>query len=249
MPPVRYPIRPTKEELTTVYHKDKLSVREIAKIQGIPPPTLFQWFKDMGIKLRSRRESGKLVFQNHPERVNRARINAIKRQTGKKQTPEWIAHRMAHKIGSHQSPETIAKRLKTRTERGNLKWTPDQREKLLPGFLKRTKVRPTSLEKIFNSLIIKYDLPYKYVGDGYTWIVGRCPDYLNINGKKEVIEVFSRWWHDPKVNPRTKPQHTEEATIAHYKKYGFKCIVIWEEELKHENKVLDMIGYIKGDME
>ena len=50
-------------------------------------------------------------------------------------------------------------------------------------------------------------------------IGGRSPDFINIDGKKEVIEVFGMYWHS---------DDEEEQRISHYKKYGFDCKVIWE---------------------
>jgi len=53
-------------------------------------------------------------------------------------------------------------------------------------------------------------------------VIGRkIPDYTNINGKKSVIEVFGRYWHS---------EDEVEPLIAHYKKYGYDCLVLWDYE-------------------
>ena len=197
---------PTRAELVSLYEQP-LSVREIALLLNRHPQTVFSWFKAEEIPLRDHLTAMRLDQTKHPEKRLHFMANRPSFPRGK-QTPEALAKVMEGRRRAgrgkgcyHLSPEHIAK-LKGR----HWKWTPEQRERLLPGFLKRTRMRPTSIEKIFNNIIEKHQLPYKYVGDGYTWIAGRCPDYLNINGKKEVVEVFSRWWHDPTVNPRVKPQ-------------------------------------------
>jgi very-short-patch-repair endonuclease len=95
------------------------------------------------------------------------------------------------------------------------------------------KRRPTSIEKMFIGLCAKHGLPYRFVGDGQVWINRANPDFINTNGKKQLVEILGRYWH------------TEEETakrVAHYKRYGFECITIWEEELKNEDAILRKIG-------
>lgn len=99
--------------------------------------------------------------------------------------------------------------------------------------LQAVRQKPTSLEKQFIVLCIKYSLPFRYVGNGEIWIGKLNPDFININGRKEVIEILGNYWH------------TEEETqkrINSYKKYGFNCVAIWEDELKDENLVLAKLG-------
>lgn len=82
---------------------------------------------------------------------------------------------------------------------------------------------------------------WKYVGDGEVWINGKNPDFININGKKKIIELFSVYWH--KERARTNDDELDRKT--HYKKYGFDCLIIWQEELKNEEILVDKIrGYI-----
>ena len=72
---------------------------------------------------------------------------------------------------------------------------------------------------------------YKFVGDGSTVIGGKCPDF--IYGTK-IIEMFGTYWHrgeDPSVK------------IAHFAKYGFKTLVIWEHELKDPDLMDRVIAF------
>lgn len=59
-------------------------------------------------------------------------------------------------------------------------------------------------------------------------IGGRIPDFVNVNGKKKVIELFGTYWH--------RGQHIEDR-IEEYAKFGFGCLVIWENELHNPEKV------------
>ena len=72
-------------------------------------------------------------------------------------------------------------------------------------------------------LEVNYPNEWAYNGDGRLGFVlgGKVPDFVNINGKKAVIEVFGRYWH--KVDE-------VEKKIAHYQQFGFDCIILWEDE-------------------
>lgn len=70
------------------------------------------------------------------------------------------------------------------------------------------------------------------MGDYQICIGGRFPDFININGKKGVLELFGSFYH--------KPEQVE-VVIKHYREYGFSCIIIWEEELKDVESLLKHI--------
>lgn len=73
---------------------------------------------------------------------------------------------------------------------------------------------------------------YKYVGDFQVRIGKRWPDFININGKKEVVEFFGSFWHRP---------GEVQSTLDHYKQCGFSCTIIWEEELEDVKEVVEHI--------
>ena len=113
------------------------------------------------------------------------------------------------------------------------------RDRTVHKVLKGLSMRPTNPEKTLISLFEKNTLPYKYVGNGDFILKGKNPDFLNVNGQKKVIELFGDYWHSDKVK---LPFHrTKEGTIEHYDKYGFDCLVIWENELDDINSVLNKI--------
>lgn len=87
------------------------------------------------------------------------------------------------------------------------------------GYLNRI---PNNIEKSFIELLNTNQLPFKYVGDGEVWFGNRNPDFINTNGKKQVIELFGIYWH---------PVFDVAQRIEHYKQYGFDCLIIWEDEL------------------
>jgi G:T-mismatch repair DNA endonuclease (very short patch repair protein) len=93
---------------------------------------------------------------------------------------------------------------------------------------------PTSLtapEKRFIEICKKYNLPFKYTGDGSFWIgfPPMNPDFIGTN-EKIMIEVLGDYWHT---------QEEFEERRKRYAKYGFKCIGIWEHELsKSEQEIV-----------
>lgn len=104
--------------------------------------------------------------------------------------------------------------------------------------MKSRHIKPNKNEFRLQELLDIY-LPkqWKYVGDGQLIIGGRCPDFININGKKDLIELFGNYWHRGE-NPANK--------INHYKSYGFRCMVIWENELEDEELLAKRLRSFSG---
>lgn len=104
---------------------------------------------------------------------------------------------------------------------------------VLTAILTGSRTRPTKPEKrLRKGLNILFPGEYKYVGDGTTFIGGKCPDFININGQKKIIEMFGNYWHSEEKIGRTKQQE-ENQRIKHFAKYGFKTLIVWENELKN----------------
>lgn len=84
--------------------------------------------------------------------------------------------------------------------------------------------KPNRLE---SSLLewLKEDFPgkWKFVGDSALWLEGRNPDFVD-EEDKAIIELFGEYWHQ-ETDPTNRK--SEEGTIAHYEKLGYKCLVVW----------------------
>ncbi len=153
----------------------------------------------------------------------------------------------------HHSEETKKKLSETRKKlfkegklvswgKNNPTWSkklwenPEYREKTIKAILKGLFKRPTSLEKQFIEIIQKYNLPYKYVGDGSFLIGFKSPDFINTNGEKICIETRPR--EMCQIWNKCSPEEYEEKQISHYSKFGWKCVVLWKEELQDENNLI-----------
>lgn len=103
------------------------------------------------------------------------------------------------------------------------------------------QIKPNKAEIYLQGILDKYyPHTYKYVGDFQVNIGGRFPDFININGKKEVIELFGNYWHNPNEFP---DRPSQGRLINHYKQYGYTCTVIWEEEFKKTKTLLKHIKH------
>lgn len=94
-------------------------------------------------------------------------------------------------------------------------------------------VRPNKTEKFLTKLFQKlYPNQWKYVGDGQFILAGKCPDFVNVNGQKKIIELFGEHVH--------KPEEEQERTIL-FSKYGYQTLVIWFKELNDMGRLVERV--------
>jgi hypothetical protein len=104
--------------------------------------------------------------------------------------------------------------------------------------IKSREIKPNKLELKFEQFLNNlYPGEWKYVGNFEFWLGGKNPDFMNVNGNKQLIELYGDYWHKGE-NPQER--------IDHFKKYGFDTLVIWEKELKDMNKVEEKIIDFSG---
>lgn len=98
---------------------------------------------------------------------------------------------------------------------------------------------PNHMESYLNQLLhFHFGAQWRYTGDG-EGCQGLMPDFSHYN-YKAIIELFGDYWHsDAKV--RTWKE-TELGRVMAYNSLGFRCLVIWEHELKDEQAVIAKIG-------
>jgi galactokinase/mevalonate kinase-like predicted kinase len=93
---------------------------------------------------------------------------------------------------------------------------------------------PSSLEKIVINIIDEIcPNEFAYNGDARVGVIGRkIPDFININGKKKLIEVNGNYWHNKKDHKKR---------VSEFKQLGWETLTIWEDELKNIEKVKSKI--------
>jgi len=117
--------------------------------------------------------------------------------------------------------------------------TEDEKRQHMLKMWKGTAKRPTSLEIKLDD-IIEDVCPGKFV---YNDVIDeacfvqfddrkKIPDFISMNGVKKVIEAFGDYWHN---------EEEVEPLISDYKKAGWECLIIWENELDDVDKVKERI--------
>ncbi len=162
-----------------------------------------------------------------------------KRKIGLANTGKHHSEEAKEKIGILLKGKTNSIETKKRKSKAlkklwqNLKY----KEKQLKSMYASMNLKPNKPERrLRNRLNHLFPGEYKYVGNGKVWIGGKCPDFININGQKKIIEMFGDYWHGRKRTKRTK-YHEEQLRIKHFAKYGFKTLIIWEKELKNIKEI------------
>lgn len=115
----------------------------------------------------------------------------------------------------------------------------------------RAKIaKPTKPELIFQEICKKYDLPFRYVGDGQLWIGKKKklnPDFIECNGNKVIIEVFGNYWHAPLLNRNMREGGTLKYRKRHYTRYHWKSIFFWEIDLLRKDAEQFVLSTLKRE--
>lgn len=124
------------------------------------------------------------------------------------QRPEYRQRQIEAQKRRWEDPEAIARHLAGLNKKPN---KPEQR-----------------LINIFSKCLPRF----QYNGDFSLGVVlgGLIPDFVNVNGRKEVIELLGDYWHSPGVLG-DRWQGSELGKVMIYNSLGYKCLIIWEGEL------------------
>lgn len=218
-----------EEELRDLYWVKKLSTAQIGAKFGVVKETVNYWMKRYGIRCRTNSETSKGrpswnkgLTKETDERLREAGRKGSITNTGRKLSEK-------HKVN-------ISKAMTIRLE------NPEILRQHVLRTMRAAHVRPTKPEQRLIDIINKHELPFKYVGDGKVVIGGRCPDFINCNGGKQIIEVFGEYWHSPLLRRNMRASQGYEATVKAYAEYGFKTLILWETEMSNEPLVLRRIN-------
>ena len=215
----------SKKELYNLYWNNNKSMLEISKIINCGHETIRRRLTKYNIKIKSNREShiGKYIGKNCPNFKD-----------GRCSKPNFCID-CGKKLSRHDAERCRSCATKITNKK---RWQDKNfREKMLNIFIKSRQIKPNKPEKLLKKLFNKI-LPkeYKFVGDGKVFLGNFCPDFININGQKKIIEHYGDYWHNkPDAKIRNKRR------IKTYKKYGYKTLIIWEHELKDLNKVKEKV--------
>lgn len=92
--------------------------------------------------------------------------------------------------------------------------------------------KPNGLEKEVMEFCKIEGVEWEYTGDFSFWIGGKNPDFID-RENKVALEIYGKYWHRKEDEP---------VRVAHFKSYGWDCIVVWDYEFREWKK---MLGYSK----
>jgi len=108
------------------------------------------------------------------------------------------------------------------------------RERTLKSMVKASQIKPNKSELKLFSLLQKV-LPGQYAINVKAEVMvlgGKIPDFVNIDGRKAVVEFWGDYWHAGQ-NPQDR--------IDYFKQFGYSTLIIWEHELKNEICLIERI--------
>lgn len=207
----------TKELLTELYCNKQMTQKEIAILLGYDQGNLCKLMTRLGIPARSYSESQKLYWTSGAD-ISKQEANLVR---GFNKGLEMPSKQKA-KIAKSNQGKHWHRACKLRPE-------PNRIEKVLLDVLNRNCPGE-----------------WGFAGDGSVIIGGLCPDFININGKKLVIEVFGSYWHGSRRKLRVN--QTVEGRIAAFKAFGFNTLVLWDYEIDQlpEAELVDRIAMLEA---
>lgn len=152
------------------------------------------------------------VAQNNPD-VRKRQLASVKITNV---TPETQARRSNATKISHNKPEW-------RKGQSDLMYRLWKEDNYVSNQIKARNIKQNKTEKRLENITLDlFPNEYKFVGHGEFILAGKCPDFVNINGQKKIIELYGDWWHRNN-NPQDR--------IDLFAKYGYDTLVVWEHEL------------------
>ena len=251
--------------LESLYIGQKLSSREIGFYLGVNDRLVRTWLDRFGIPIRSFREAIQISwnhrrkrllkicpvcskeFEVTPYRAERAeklycsrecQIKDSAASLGKAHRVFWQSHPRIHKICP-----VCHTAFSVPFSHGRQKYCSNQCKGIVQMMANGARKTPTIPEQKIIDIVSKHFPDFKYNGNGELAVVlgGMIPDFINTNGRKQVIEVFGDYYHG-KICKNWK--NSELGKRMAYNSLGFRCLVLWEHEIKSrtDDELIGIIG-------
>lgn len=252
----------SKQFLYQEYIIKEKSFANIANEIGCASTTIKYYLKKYNIPIRTKSEASKIRCKD-PKKHSRFKhgktlksnfcIDCLKK--GIKTQINWQSNRCRSCAGKYRFINNsifrakLLKILKSKVYKQKqrktalLKWSNKEfKEKSLALMRIGRKVTPNKPEKLLIKLLNKL-LPktYSFVGNGKVILGSFCPDFINCNGQKKIIEHFGCYWHKCKDCGFGNGRLKDVGRLKEYSKLGYKTLIIWEHELKDLDKVKEKI--------
>jgi len=225
----------TKDFLIEEYVKKHKGATTIAKELNINFKWIYKKLREYGIRIRKPNEYRK--YKEPPRCCVCGKILSSRK------------YKRCHKCNNkYLAEQTWFCKLKS--ESAKKAWKDEEkRKRIAEASIKAVNKRPNkSEEKLKNILSELFPNDYEYVGNGKVIIEGYCPDFINTNGKKKIIELFGCYWHKCKECGYGNEKLTarDRKRIKIYRKYGYESLIIWGHELENIDRLKDKIISFNG---
>ena len=233
----------TKELLTELYCNKQMTQKEMAILLGCDQGNLCRIMKRLEIPARSYSESQKLYWTSGAD-ITKQKANLI---PGAFKDHHWepssIAKRSAlvKGIPRHAHDDNFRhKSSLSHKANPNRYWLGKKRPDISALFktdyyakiLHQHCCKPNLIEIKLDAILGRnFPGEWKFVGDGSVILGGLCPDFININGKKLIIEVFGSYWHN-RERRKLKFNQTVEGRMEAFKVFGFHTLILWDYDIE-----------------
>jgi len=209
--PCKHPM-PSREELFHQYWEEKVSLRGLAQRYAVSVMTIRNWFVRLGIRMGP-------AYRTAQPMPNAEELRAL---YGAGESIAGLARRYnADKPTVRKWLQELGISIRHKGAQEGVVFTAERVRNILKGLA----MRPTKPETNLDQFLQEWQPgEWLYNGDGkYLVIAGKAPDFININGRKALIELYGDYWHKGE-NP--------EDRIAVFGRYGYPTLIIWEHELQ-----------------
>jgi hypothetical protein len=220
-----------------------------SSMKGVPQPS--SSYKRSEETKRRMSEGRKRMLAEHPEimesvsRKLTMRKGLVTNRVISQETRDKMSQSKQRYLREH--PEAIERLSDSRRGKPNRAFSRIVKELwrqnyYIPILVEARKFKPNKQEIALGKIIDEV-CPgmFKYNGDYSLGIAlnRSIPDFVNINGKKQIIEFFGTYWHK-------QEGRGEDDKVAKYKEVGWNCLVVWDKELKQtdalKNKIRAFVG-------
>lgn len=207
----------TKEKIRRKLMGHKFSVETRDKLSKI----WTEYWKDPENKIKRSNDMIRYLENNPGMRVNQSIARKKYLSNPKNKAKADAINRKRCSTIEHR--EMVSRTVKER-------WAnPEYKDRVFKKILISLDIKPNKPETMLGNILNDiYPGDYEYTGDGRIVISGLSPDFSNIRGEKEVIELFGMYWHN---REGISWHQTELGRIMAYRTSGYRCLVIWENEL------------------
>ena len=160
-----------------------------------------------------------------------ARLRSEQVKLLKKDDLKPVSNKMVHdSLGKRHHSEESRKQIALSVQQyiRNLPLT--EQEERTRRWIAAAGLKPNKAEQKLDG-ILQSNFPgeWLYTGEGSFTLGYAIPDFLNVNGKKQLIELYGDYWHQGE-NPQDR--------IDYFQSFGFSTLVVWEHELADEVAVV-----------